>query len=39
MRTAKRIRKIAAETGAQVWFGHDAEQFATIRSGIGEYYD
>ena len=39
MRTAKRIRRIASETGAEVWFGHDAEQFAGIRSGIGEYYD
>lgn len=39
MHTAKRIRNISAQTGAEVWFGHDAEQFATIRSGIGEVYD
>ena len=39
MRTAKRLKKISRETGAQVWYGHDAEQFATLKSGVGEYYD
>ncbi len=31
MRTVRRIQALAADTGAAVWFGHDAEQFATVR--------
>jgi N-acyl homoserine lactone hydrolase len=29
-RTATRIRRLAEELGAQVWFGHDAKQFGTL---------
>jgi glyoxylase-like metal-dependent hydrolase (beta-lactamase superfamily II) len=40
MRTVRRIQALAGDTGAAVWFGHDAEQFASIRkatSGDGHY--
>lgn len=29
-RTTARIRRMAEELGAQVWFGHDAQQFTTL---------
>jgi N-acyl homoserine lactone hydrolase len=29
-KTTARIRRLATELGAQVWFGHDAQQFATL---------
>jgi N-acyl homoserine lactone hydrolase len=40
MRTVKRIQALAGDTGAAVWFGHDVEQFASVRkatSGEGHY--
>jgi N-acyl homoserine lactone hydrolase len=40
MRTVRRIQALAADTGSAVWFGHDADQFATVRkttSGDGYY--
>jgi N-acyl homoserine lactone hydrolase len=40
MRTVRRIQALAADTGAAVWFGHDIEQFASIRKatqGEGHY--
>ena len=30
-RTVRRIQALAADTGAEVWYGHDIEQAATIR--------
>jgi glyoxylase-like metal-dependent hydrolase (beta-lactamase superfamily II) len=37
-RTVTRIRRLAADLGAQVWFGHDAKQFATlIKAPAGVY--
>ena len=39
MRTVRRIQALAADTGAAVWFGHDADQFATVRKATqGEGY-
>ena len=38
-RTAKRIKKLAIETGAQVWFGHDLNQFKSIIKSTEGYYD
>ena len=40
MRTVRRIQALAGDTGAAVWFGHDIEQFASVRkatSGDGFY--
>lgn len=40
MRTVRKIQALAADTGAAVWFGHDVEQFASVRkatSGDGFY--
>src|SRR6202453_1145557 len=40
MRTVRRIQALAGDNGSAVWFGHDADQFATIRkatSGDGFY--
>ena len=40
MRTVRRIQALAADTGAAVWFGHDIEQFASVRKatqGEGHY--
>jgi N-acyl homoserine lactone hydrolase len=40
LRTVRRIQALAADSGAAVWFGHDADQFATVRkatSGEGFY--
>lgn len=39
-RTVQRIRALASDTGYAVWFGHDANQFATIRKATeGHYYE
>jgi N-acyl homoserine lactone hydrolase len=39
MRTVRRIQALAADSGAEVWFGHDADQFATVRKATaGEGY-
>jgi len=39
LRTAKTLKKIASESEASVWYGHDAEQFSTLRSGYTDFYD
>ena len=39
-RTVKRIMALANDSGATVWFGHDAEQFSTVRkASAGEFYE
>lgn len=37
LRTIERIRRLARSTGAQLWFGHDPAQFATLRKGADFY--
>jgi glyoxylase-like metal-dependent hydrolase (beta-lactamase superfamily II) len=37
LRTIERIRRIADRCGAQVWFGHDPEQFSTLKHN-NDYY-
>ncbi|MBM7705888.1 glyoxylase-like metal-dependent hydrolase (beta-lactamase superfamily II) [Chryseomicrobium aureum] len=37
--TVERIRKLAKETNSQVWFGHDANQFANFRKSTEGYYE
>jgi glyoxylase-like metal-dependent hydrolase (beta-lactamase superfamily II) len=37
-RTVARIRRMASELDAQVWFGHDAAQFATLVKAPGGCY-
>ncbi|MCL6633079.1 MAG: N-acyl homoserine lactonase family protein [Alicyclobacillus herbarius] len=39
VRTVERIRTLAHEYKAEVWFGHDAEQFATFRKSDEGYYE
>jgi N-acyl homoserine lactone hydrolase len=38
-RTVQRIRAMAADTGYDVWFGHDAAQFKTFRKSTEGYYE
>jgi glyoxylase-like metal-dependent hydrolase (beta-lactamase superfamily II) len=38
-RTIERIRAIANDKGSDVWFGHDAEQFASVRKFTEGYYE
>ncbi len=38
-RTMERIRAIAHEKGSEVWFGHDAEQFASVRKFSEGFYE
>ena len=38
-RSVRRIKALAANTGFTVWFGHDAEQFATVRKVSEGYYE
>ncbi len=38
-RSAKRIHTLATAHNAQVWFGHDLEQFATLTPSTAGYYD
>ena len=38
-RTIERIRNLAHEKGSEVWFGHDAEQFASVRKFSEGYYE
>lgn len=38
-RTVRRIKALAANTGYDVWFGHDAPQFATIRKASEGFYE
>jgi glyoxylase-like metal-dependent hydrolase (beta-lactamase superfamily II) len=37
-RTVERIRALAAKTKSQVWFGHDTEQFASLRPSTQGHY-
>lgn len=39
VRTVERIRRLAGATKSQVWFGHDAEQFATLIKSTEGYYE
>lgn len=39
MKTVERIRRLAKETKAEVWFGHDSEQFKTFRKSNEGYYE
>lgn len=38
-RTVRRIRELATGIGAQVWFGHDLAQFATLRHAPDGWYE
>jgi N-acyl homoserine lactone hydrolase len=38
-RSTKRLKHIAAQNNAKVWFGHDGEQFATLKKSPEAYYD
>jgi N-acyl homoserine lactone hydrolase len=38
-RSVRRIKALAANTGFTVWFGHDAEQFSTVRKVSEGYYE
>ncbi|HEX4077534.1 MAG TPA: N-acyl homoserine lactonase family protein [Rhizomicrobium sp.] len=38
-RAVDRIRQIATRHHGQVWFGHDAEQFAAVRKSTEGYYE
>ena len=38
-RTVQRIRAMAGDAGAEVWFGHDAAQFRTFRKATEGYYE
>ncbi|ALS25223.1 MULTISPECIES: AhlS family quorum-quenching N-acyl homoserine lactonase [Paenibacillus] len=37
--SVEKIRRLAQETGSQVWFGHDAAQFAKFRKSTEGYYE
>jgi len=37
--TTERVRRLAAEYDAQVWFGHDMSQFETLRTGLDDWYE
>lgn len=37
--TVERIRRLANETNSEVWFGHDAKQFASFRKSTEGYYE
>jgi len=39
LRSCRRIKRIAAETDAKVWYGHDLAQFGTLRTAPGDWYD
>lgn len=38
-RTVERVRELAQRTNSQVWFGHDPEQFATLRKSTEGWYE
>ena len=38
-RSLKRIKRLAKEKNAQVWFGHDRKQFDTLKLSPKFYYD
>ena len=35
----RKDKKLAAEKNAQIWFGHDGEQFAEFRKSTDGYYE
>ncbi|OFV29988.1 MBL fold metallo-hydrolase [Staphylococcus sp. HMSC14D10] len=37
--SVEKIKKLAAEKNAQIWFGHDGEQFAKFRKSTDGYYE
>lgn len=37
--TVERIRELARQHNAQVWFGHDPQQFATLRTSTEGWYE
>ena len=37
--SVEKIKKLAAEKNAQIWFGHDGEQFAEFRKSTDGYYE
>lgn len=39
LETVERIRRLAQETNAEVWYGHDAEQFQSFRKSTEGYYE
>ncbi len=39
LRTAERLRAYARETRGTIWFGHDPDQFATLRKSPDGYYE
>ena len=38
-RSVEKIKRIAKETNADIWFGHDGEQFAGFRKSTEGYYE
>lgn len=38
-KAVERIRRLAAETNSQVWFGHDSEQFQSFRKSTEGHYE
>ena len=38
-RTVQRIRALSEHRGAEVWFGHDIPQFASLRKGTDDWYE
>jgi len=38
-RSLKYIKKVAKDSNAQVWFGHDRKQFDTLVKAQGGYYE
>jgi N-acyl homoserine lactone hydrolase len=38
-RSVRRIKALAANTGYTVWFGHDAEQFSSVRKATEGFYE
>ncbi|MGO0060652.1 AhlS family quorum-quenching N-acyl homoserine lactonase [Brevibacillus fluminis] len=39
VKTVEKIKRLAKQTDAQVWFGHDAEQFKNFRKSTEGYYE
>lgn len=38
-RAVEKIKRLARETGSDIWFGHDAEQFNNFRKSTEGYYE
>ncbi|RKD76057.1 metallo-beta-lactamase superfamily protein [Sinobaca qinghaiensis] len=39
VRTVEKIKKLADETGSQIWYGHDSAQFKQFRKSTEGYYE